>query len=664
MSYLALSNAEIKVHRKPLHQAVFLAVIVLALYFPSISAEISLVDDRPMLDSLLNSDGLTLRDIFLPRSAGGGYYRPLIGLSFYLDRMLWLLDERMLHLENLLLHLCNALLVFLLARMIITEERRKDSLAPLLAGILFGVHPLATESVNWISGRTDLLAGLFVLASSLMLLRYRSHGRPLFLAAAGFLFLLGILSKEVAVALVLAVPFLLWPRDSSAPTGLTPFAHLVLFFSLCAASLAGAVFFDNYWVTIGAACTYFCVLFYRGPFLNGDRREVLLATRLFLFTTTLTACSILTAVGVRRLAFSSDVGKFGQALMLMAGDPNYAVSVFLGAVGFYVKKFFLPLPLNLFIVEIDPLYDFIGIGVLLGCVVLAVRRTRVAGLALTGICMLLPALPFAFGTIAWTSYAERYAYIASAFWSVALVIWAAYQPRPEFLKGWTRPLPAVVFGMVVLAFAWSTWNRNTAWQTNTALLADTVSQAPHGKTIRIMYAYALLLEGRVPEAVEQISIARTLYSLKYDETLDMVHAAILVKQGKYDEAEQRYLEAFRRTKGRSAPVLCALVSFYEDRERGMKDQVNPIGSKIAFYLAQLAELTGDPYHCYRAGQYLLSQSDRGAALYYFRKARDRFPTKNRFKAFSARIMDRLAHSDSSAATVSGNPAHPTLSGHK
>ncbi|HOI16799.1 MAG TPA: hypothetical protein PK036_10705, partial [Geobacteraceae bacterium] len=79
---------------------------------------------------------------------------------------------------------------------------------------------------------------------------------------------------------------------------------------------------------------------------------------------------------------------------------------------------------------------------------------------------------------------------------------------------------------------------------------------------------------------------------------------------------------------------------------------------------QLADLTGDPYHCYRAGQYLLSQSDRGAALYYFRKARDRFPTKNRFKAFSARIVDRLAHSDSSAATEGGNPAHPTFSGHK
>lgn len=60
----------------------------------------------------------------------------------------------------------------------------------------------------------------------------------------------------------------------------------------------------------------------------------------------------------------------------MAGDPNYSVSVFLGAVGFYVKKFFLPLPLNLFIVEVDPLYDFIGIGVLLGCVALAVRRSR------------------------------------------------------------------------------------------------------------------------------------------------------------------------------------------------------------------------------------------------------------------------------------------------
>lgn len=660
----ALYAAVKRILLNPWYQAAFLVGIVLALFFPSISAEISLVDDRPMLDALLGADSLTLKGIFFPNSAGGGYYRPLVGLSFYLDRMLWLLDERMLHLENILLHLANSLLVFLIAREVISGERRNESILPLLAGILFAVHPLATESVNWISGRTDLMAGLFVLSACLMLLKYRSRGKLPYLASAAILLLLGVLSKEVAIALAVAAPFLLWPRERSAPSGLTPFSHLVLFLSLCAVSLAGAVFLGSYWVTIGAACIYFGVLFIRGPYFHGDRREVLLTARLFLITTGLTVCGIVAAVGVRRLAFSSDVGKFGQTLTLMAGDPNYAVSVFLGATGFYVKKFFLPLPLNLFIVEIDPLYDFIGIGVLLGCVALAVRRTRAAGLALTGICMLLPALPFAFGTIAWTSYAERYVYIASAFWSTALIVWCADLPRPEFLKGRLRPLPAVFFAMVILAFAWGTWDRNRVWQTNTALLADTVSQSPRGKTVRIMYAYALLLEKRVPEAHEQITIARTLYSLNYDETLDTVDAAILMQQGKYDDAERCYLEAVRRTKGRSANALGALISFYEGRVRDGKGSDGSVRKKIASYLAHLAELTGDPYHCYRAGQYLLSQSDRGTALLFFTKARDRFPASNPFKAYAARIANRLAHEDCAPVRIPASNVDASFTSHK
>jgi len=322
-----------------------------------------------------------------------------------------------------------------------------------------------------------------------------------------------------------------------------------------------------------------------------------------------------------------------------------------------VKKFFLPLPLNLFIVEVDPLYDFIGIGVLMGCAALAVRRTRAAGLVLTGACMLLPALPLAFGTIAWTGYAERYAYIASAFWSTALIVWVADLPRPEFLKGRLSPLPSVVLAMVILSFAWSSWNRNITWRTNTALLADTVSQAPHGKTVRFMYAYALLLDKRVPEAYEQITIARRLYSFLYDETLDTVSGAILAEQGKYAAAEQCYLEAVRMTKGRSAGALGSLVSFYEDRVRDGKGADNSLGKKIAYYFTKLADLTGDPYHCYRVGQYLLGQSDRETALLYFRKAHDRFPVTNPFKAYSARIVDRLARADNGPVTLSGTPAN-------
>jgi tetratricopeptide (TPR) repeat protein len=134
-------------------------------------------------------------------SRGGSfYYRPVVSLSFLVDHRIW--GERPLgyHLTNVLLHTACSLLVLALA----TVWLRSPG-AGLAAAALFAVHPVHTQSVAWIAGRTDVLAALFFLAA--LALHHRAEraaaaSRPGALglragahAATG----LALLSKEMAV---------------------------------------------------------------------------------------------------------------------------------------------------------------------------------------------------------------------------------------------------------------------------------------------------------------------------------------------------------------------------------------------------------------------------------------------------------------------------------
>ena len=116
------------------------------------------------------------------------FFRPLVTLTYALDYAVWGLRPFGFHLTNLALHFLCALLVFRLAR---SEGLAQTS--ALAGAVLFAVHPVHVESVAWISGRTDLLCGVFVLCAFLL----RRRQRALSLAC----FALGLLSKEAAAAL-------------------------------------------------------------------------------------------------------------------------------------------------------------------------------------------------------------------------------------------------------------------------------------------------------------------------------------------------------------------------------------------------------------------------------------------------------------------------------
>jgi hypothetical protein len=137
----------------------------------------------------------------------GGFFRPLFIFSYVIDSRLWGARPLGFHLTNVILHGLNGFLVFRLA------ARMLSSVAPaglmrnvaIFAAALFLVHPSHSEAVVWISGRADLLATCFVLASLLFYLAYEDKTRRLYLFASIGCFVLALLAKESAVCL----PFLI-----------------------------------------------------------------------------------------------------------------------------------------------------------------------------------------------------------------------------------------------------------------------------------------------------------------------------------------------------------------------------------------------------------------------------------------------------------------------
>src|SRR5205814_1877512 len=79
------------------------------------------------------------------------FFRPLIALSFFLDVKLWGLTPAGFHLTNVLAHVLVSLGVLRLAARVTGSE-----VGALSAGLLFAIHPAHSESVAFISGRTDV----------------------------------------------------------------------------------------------------------------------------------------------------------------------------------------------------------------------------------------------------------------------------------------------------------------------------------------------------------------------------------------------------------------------------------------------------------------------------------------------------------------------------
>lgn len=163
------------------------------------------------------------------------FYRPLISVFMVSDYVLWRGDGTGFHLTNLLFHLTSTAFIFLIGRSLadIVQDSQSGSsssssssadpllhyLWPFAAAAIFGLYPLHTETVSWITGRVDAIVTAFITGSLWFYLQARKTTAPKAASAAcAITMILALLSKEMAITLpaIFVMLEIIFPRSNQA----------------------------------------------------------------------------------------------------------------------------------------------------------------------------------------------------------------------------------------------------------------------------------------------------------------------------------------------------------------------------------------------------------------------------------------------------------------
>ncbi|MEP6593635.1 MAG: hypothetical protein ABJC51_08075, partial [Acidobacteriota bacterium] len=148
-------------------------------------------------------------------------FRPLVNVSYAVDRLAFGAGPEGFHATSIALHAgVVALIYFFLAALLADAGlTRGTRTAAFLGAAAFALHPIQTEAVGYVSGRSELLCALWFLASLLAARRAMHSGRRIDAGISLVCAALALASKEVAIALpvvILAYDWLLGPGGESA----------------------------------------------------------------------------------------------------------------------------------------------------------------------------------------------------------------------------------------------------------------------------------------------------------------------------------------------------------------------------------------------------------------------------------------------------------------
>lgn len=425
-----------------------LFIITLATYYRVIlRGDFISLDDMNLMSRLLNEPPLILKQLFFPEVVVN-YYRPIMELSYRLDHFLWLDIPSGYHLTNVLLHCFNVCAVYTIGLLLFSNAFPRPEGPSFLASIFFAVNPLTSESVCWISGRPDLLASAFALSSFAFYLLYRQRKALGYLIFSGLLFLLAVLAKEVALTLAILVAV---------------FEFLYLRRFLPQENPKKSI--------VGVGCFV-----------------LLSAAYLFLFR----------ASGIDARNATVAVGPTGLRPVLLSEQ----VQTVFASTGFYVKKLFMPYPLNFAIASIHThAYAWIGGLALVLFVVFGFRTASPYGFFASWVLVTLsPSVAAAVLHIPWVPWAERYLYIPLAGFALGLGSWF-YSSQAR------KTVPGLLAFVALIGVFWaSTFQRSGLWTDELKLWEDTVRKSSYAPVF-YFYGNALLNQGKEREGIAQMEKA-------------------------------------------------------------------------------------------------------------------------------------------------------------
>jgi protein O-mannosyl-transferase len=501
------SGAEMNMQRYPVNRiALAAAAICLLVFLRALACDFVGLDDG---DYILKNTDIRHLDARLlvaafTRLFAGDYWMPLTWLSFALDYRFWGLNPLGYHLTNILLHAANAGLVVLVADRL-CRGRFGGSGAfvypgmLLLAGLLFGIHPLRVESVAWATERKDVLNGLFALGSILCYLDYaraREGGGGSGTARRRYLlslvlFVLSLMAKPVSVV----IPALLLVAD---------------------------------WYPLGR--------------LRKGRILPVLAEKLpfFVGSGAMAAAIILIMSGQNSIASGTDLS-FGLRVIVSGNAVFEYVRLQLFPVGilpFYVLAKAIP---PAFAVKTAAVAGFTCL-----CIYAGRRRPWVCATWLSFVIPLLPVLAFFYNGID-IAFAARFTYLPAVVPSIvaAALCAVAYERAARSGRRAAHVAAMVMVAGLLFFYGATTWRLIGVWRSSGTLWTRVIEQQPLGRAYQERGLFNLGT-GRYPEAVEDLSTALAIAArLGMPENYNILahRGEALRLAGRHDEAVRDFSAA-------------------------------------------------------------------------------------------------------------------------
>lgn len=512
----------------PTRAAIVVFVVAFLAYANSIGNDFvwddyDLIEGNPQIGELTPANvGNVFFSNFWQGYQNAGYYRPLVTLTYHIQYKVFGDNPAGFHFANVMWHAIACVLVFFFLNLLFGNAALAG-----VAALVFALHPLHTENVTWISGRTDVLSTLWAMASLVFYVLFRRRGNVLLLAGTLGAFALSLLAKESSAF----VPFIVVLLELPPLRGLTR---------------RGAARNVPAWGAPAGIVGMFAVL------------AGYLALRAHV-------------LGIAASTYPA----YAPGLL---GAVALPASVFAG----YIYKLLFPFLLN---AEWDAPVpaSFANLHVIAGFVLAAaivaavIRYRRVpwvvlgAGFFLLGVGPVLNIIPI--GEIS----AERFLYFPILGFAIVL---GGLFARPVEALAASRPGSRAmvwVLAAVLVAYGARVVTRNPVWANEKVLFTATVKAAPDSPRARVNLGDVARKEGRIGDAIK---LYKQSIEIKPDYTLGLSNlAGVYVQQGRPDLAEP-LMERAVEAEPKNAGLLANLGSLYI--EQGEPDKaLDPLQRAVA-----------------------------------------------------------------------------------
>lgn len=494
-----------------IHKGISIAALILfifTVYFNSLFNGFVYDDNTQILGNRWITDLRHIPEILTSSATGfqnqpANTYRPGLHLALMAEYNLFGFSAWGYHLISIIIHAANAVLVFMTAHYLLGRDTSKELslkcrasvgypeyreyIPPFLAGALFAVHTINSESVLWASAITELLYVFFILVSFNLYVGSRNNGSVIFYVLSLTAFFFGLLSKETAIS-------------------------LIVFIAVYGFSTQGFGFareWKNYAPFIVVLAVYSLLRTYSvGGFISHKQVDFSASE---------------TFINIFPLLF--------QYMWKLALPLNLSAIYVLNP----ARSFFDPLVIA-------------GVLTIAAWAALVFYFRKVRSLCFLLFWVLVPILPVLYiPALSNSAFAERYLYLSSAGYAMI----AAYLVKKSLFsrrldkqdKSITFILTVLISSIMVVTYSAGTVKRISVWKNDFSLWQDAAAKAPESRIAHYNLAMAYLAQKNKESAIAHFKEATRIYP-DYDSAYYNL-AWIYQSQGDLDAAAANYKEVIR-----------------------------------------------------------------------------------------------------------------------